>query len=100
MERKHTNTFGPSPPLTLEQWQPVVIIWRLSNFHYNGILLIQIPPTVTLYDQVKRIVSGVAMTRISEGTYSYSYTTTSGSPAGTWKQYSLPMLILERLFRK
>ena len=54
---------------------------------YNGTLTdSNTTPTVTLYDPSRNvIVSGVAMTRISEGTYSYSYTTTSGSPAGTWE---------------
>ncbi len=54
---------------------------------YNGTLTdSNNTPTVTLYDPSRNvIVSGVAMTRISTGTYSYSYTTTSGSPAGTWE---------------
>lgn len=43
-------------------------------------------PTVTLYDPSRNVVvSGVAMTRISEGTYTYSYTTASSAEAGTWE---------------
>lgn len=43
-------------------------------------------PTVTLYDPSRNVVvSGVSMTRVSAGTYTYSYTTSGSAEAGTWE---------------
>jgi uncharacterized membrane protein YgcG len=43
-------------------------------------------PTVNVYDPSRNlVVNGVNMTRISVGTYTYSYATASGAAAGNWE---------------
>ena len=54
---------------------------------YNGTLTDSLnSPTVTIYDPSRNvIVNTVPMTRISTGTYSYTYTTPLNAQAGTWE---------------
>ncbi|NTV44113.1 MAG: hypothetical protein HGA67_00250 [Candidatus Yonathbacteria bacterium] len=54
---------------------------------YNGTLTDALSvPTVTIYDPNRNtIVSSVAMTRASQGTYTYAYTTAGNAPAGVWE---------------
>jgi uncharacterized membrane protein YgcG len=43
-------------------------------------------PTVIVYDPSRNVVvNGASLTRIATGTYTYSYTTSSGAAAGTWE---------------
>ena len=54
---------------------------------YNGTLTDSANiPTVTIYDSNRNVIANnINMTRTSVGTYTYSYTTPSNAPAGTWE---------------